>query len=682
MRTDRWAWAAYLAFGLVVVVAYFVAMGMDTPALVPVLLYSAVSTSSAVAVLYACYRYRPKPLLPWLMLGIGEAVYAAADISFYVSHHLLGDTAYPALADVFYLSHYPMVVVGLVSLIRLRTPGRDLASLLDAALLAVVTGMLSWLFLLTPTAHTAAPTLAKVTSLAYPMMDLAMFAVALRLILGAGRRPAAFILLSTNLLAFFTADTIYVLQQLDGTYTAGNFLDAIWLTGNLALGAAALHPTMNRVTEPAAVVDPGPGPARIAALCAAALVAPAMLLVEYARGDYSDIPVIAAACGLLFLLTIARLAVLVAQQRRLAITDVLTGLRTRRYFETELALEVAHTNSPLAVLIADVDHFKSINDAHGHPGGDRVLIEIATRLRSGIRKEDVLSRYGGEEFAILIRGAAADDPMVIAERLRRKISDSPIMVNESRWVDVTISVGTATHPLHGTTPAELVTAADRALYAAKVHGRNRTDVDPGNAVTTAELAGTAGMIAYLQHVADVVDGWLSGHEHSRAVSRWAGLTALELGLTGEQVHHATLAGQLHDVGKILIPREIWTKDALSEQDRQLASHHPEHGYQMLRVVPGLATAAEVVRQHHEHVDGTGYPNQLRGEQIRIEARIVAVCDTWAEQLANQTEEQARAELRRRSGTHLDPTVVDTFLALHNAGRLGNLSRLPSPTGSR
>jgi diguanylate cyclase (GGDEF)-like protein len=686
VRTGGWAWAAYLALGLAAVVVYYVQLSHGAPPLVQVLMYTGISMSSALAVFYGCYRYRPRPLLPWLLIGIGGFIYAAADTSFYVTHYLLGDTGYPALADVFYLSHYPLVVAGLIMLIRLRTPGGDLPSLLDAALLAVVAGMLSWLYLLTPTAQAQVPMVAKLASLGYPTMDLALFAVALRLILGTGRRPMAFFLLSTNLLAFFAADTIYALQQVSGTYVTGNFLDAIWLAGNLALGAAALHPTMSRITEPSRITDPGPGPVRIIALCAAALIAPATLLAQYARGAYHDIPVIAFACGLLFLLTIARLAVLVAQQRRLAITDVLTGLRTRRYFENRLTMEVAHarrSHTPLAVLIADVDHFKSINDAYGHPGGDRVLVEIASRLRNGIRQEDVLSRYGGEEFAILVRGAAADDPVVIAERLRRKISGSPVPVTEGMTVDVTISVGTATFPLHGMTPDELVIAADRALYAAKDLGRNRIDVGPSDALSQAGTNGTAGMLSYFQHLADLVDGWLSNQEHSRAVSRWAALTAIELGLDSKRVRHAALAGQLHDVGKVLVAKEIWTKAAaLSTQDWQQVRRHPEDGYRMLCQVPGLAEVAVIVRQHHERFDGAGYPHGLSGAEIEIESRIVAVCDSWAAMLADRpyhearTEEDACEELRRGRGAQFDPDVVDAFLQLHEAGRLGELARLP------
>lgn len=691
MRAGRLAWA-YLALGLVVMTGYYVSVAVDAGPLVRVLLYSAVSTSSAVAVLYGCYRHRPRPLLPWLLLGLSEVVYAAADTSFYVAHYVVGVTDFPALADVFYLSHYPLVVAGLVLLIRLRTPGGDLPGLLDAALVAVVAGMLSWLYLIVPTAHAQAPALAKMASLAYPMMDLAMFAVALRLMLGPGRRPVAFFLLCTNLLAFFAADSVYVLQQLSGTYSAGNFLDAIWLTGNLALGAAALHPTMTRVGEPTGLAKPTPGPTRIVALCAAALVAPATLLVQYARGAYQDVPVVGMACALLFVLTIARLAVLVSQHRQVAITDALTGLRTRRFFEAQLPTELARARragTTLTVLIADVDHFKSINDTYGHPAGDRVLIAIAARLREGVRRDDVLARYGGEEFAVLIGGAAADDPLVIAERLRCKVADRPIMVSDELWVEATISVGTASFPLHGRAPVELVMAADRAMYAAKGHGRNRIDIDAGLAVAVGATAGATGMISYLQHLADVVDGWLSNHEHSRAVSRWATLTSIELGHRPEVVHCASLAGQLHDVGKILVPKDIWTKATpLSQHEWQQVRRHPDDGYRLAFAVPGLTDVAEVIRQHHERIDGTGYPDRLAGHQIRIEARIVAVCDTWAAMLADRpynaayTEDRAREELLRYSGNLFDPDVVDAFLRLHREGRLGTLTPLPASGISR
>ncbi|WP_020670778.1 diguanylate cyclase [Amycolatopsis nigrescens] len=680
--SGRWLWSGYLAGGLLTMAAYYVTVAAGAPAAVRVGLYCAVSISAAVAVLYGCLRNRPAAPLPWILLGASQLIYSTADTGFYVSHFVLGDTSFPAPADVLYLSHYPLVVAGLVALIRLRSPGRDLPGLLDAALLAVVAGMLSWLYLIAPQAQADSPALVKIVSVGYPMMDLAMFAVALRLILGTGPRPVPFFLLSTNLLAFLAADSIYVFQQLNGTYGAGNFLDAIWLSGNLALGAAALHPAMGKIAEQAEEAAPAPGPGRIAGLCAAALIAPAVLLIQYANGSYPDIPVAACACAVLFVLTIARLAGLVSEQRRLAITDALTGLRTRRHFEHQLAVEVtrAHrAHGGLAVLIADVDRFKSVNDRYGHPAGDKVLTEIAERLKEATRDSDLLARYGGEEFAVLIRDIGRDEPALIAERLRRQVAERPIVVSGDTWLDVTISLGTASYPLHGSTPAELVTAADRALYAAKAHGRDQVVPAKGQHGELPEPS------LDLVALADEVDSWVSGHEHSRAVGRWAGQVARSLGLDPTAARRAELAGRLHDVGKALIPAGVWTKPgALSEPEWELVRRHPGHGAALVGSVPGLGEVAEVVRQHHERFDGTGYPDGIAGTGIRIEARIVAVCDSWAAMLADRVyqpamaEEDAARELRTGRGSRYDPDVVTAFLALHARGHLGPLPNLNVP----
>jgi len=682
--TGRRLWVVYLVAGFAGVGAYYLTVFLDAPPILRVLFYCAVSASAAVAVFVGCHRNRPSAMLPWVLLGLSQVVYAAADTSFYVSHFVTGNTAYPALADVLYLSHYPLLVGGLIALIRLRTPSWDLPSLLDATLLAVVGGMLSWLYLIAPQTQGDSPVLVKVVSVGYPILDLAMFAVALRLILGQGSRPAPFFLLSLNLAAFVAADTIYVVQQLNGTYTAGNFLDFMWLSGNLVLGAAALHPTMGRVGETARAIVLGPGPIRMVLLCVAVLVAPATVVVQYERGAYGDIPVVACACAVLFVLTIIRLAGLVSQQRLLAITDVLTGLRTRRYFEAQLLPELAkarRTGGSLAVLIADVDHFKSVNDRYGHPVGDEVLIEIGKRLRSAIRSGDHLARYGGEEFAILIRDATPDEPAVIAERLRQQVADRPIVVSGDTWIAATISVGTASYPMHGTTPMELFVAADRALYSAKAQGRDRVvlaEVEP----PAPAHAEHQSLTVDLELVADEVDGWLSNHEHSKAVSFWAGLVASGMGLPAEAIHRTQLAGRLHDIGKVLVPPEIWTKpDLLTEDEWTLVRHHPEFGWRLAKTVTGLDDVAEIIRQHHERFDGDGYPGGLAGTHIRVEARILAVCDSWAAMMADRpyqkalTEDQAVRELLSGRGTQYDPEVVAKFLELRQRGRLGTLPLL-------
>jgi two-component system, cell cycle response regulator len=673
------AWLGYLTVGLVAIAGYYLipAHGAGVPARVAV--YCLTSASAAVAVLVGVVVNRPRPRTPWLLLGLSQVVYAAADSTFYIRHYLLNLMDYPSAADPLYLGHYPLIVVALLLLIRRRTPGRDLPSVIDASVLAVVAAMLSWLYLIGPQARADLPMLVKLTSVAYPVMDLAMLAVALRLILGVGRRSPSFALLSMNLVGILTADTLYVLQQLNLTYQAGNFLDAIWLSGNLALGAAALHPTMARLGEVSPVRDQVLGRLRIAALCVAALVAPATLLSQYLSSSLHDIPVIAAACAVLFVLTIARMAGLVRDQRRLAITDGLTGLHTRRFFEAQLPLEAERARragGSMAVFIADVDRFKSINDRYGHPAGDRALIEIATRLRNSSRAGDVLARYGGEEFALLVPEASPTELPSIAQRLRDSVASSPIAVTETNWIAVTVSVGAASYPQHGEDPADLIAAADRALYSAKSSGADRVVVG----APIPEETGDPAMVDYLCRVADQVDVCLSSYEHSRAISQWAQALATELGYDQSTVRRAALAGRLHDIGKIVIPEAILTKPGeLLEDEWRLIREHPDYGYRLAKSVPGFSSVAQVIRQHHERYDGRGYPRGLAANAIRPEARVLAVCDVWAAMIADRPYhaalplEEAREQLRRGRGTQFDPDVVDLFLDLHLVGKVGDLT---------
>lgn len=683
------AWSAYLIAGVLVTALYYVVVALGLNAVISVTLYCLVSASSAVAVLVSTARGRTAPRAPWLFLGASQLVYAAADTVFYVSHYVLGDTTFPGLADVLYLSHYPFIVVGLIVLIRLRNPGGDVQGVLDAAMLVVVAGTLSWLYLIGPNARADTPGVTKLASIGYPILDLAMLSVSLLLILGRGRRPVSFFFLSANLVAFFAADSIYVFQQLAGTYQVGNFLDAIWLSGNLALGAAALHPTARQVSERAPASDHRLGAGRIVALLTAALVAPLILLVQYGRGELRDVPVVAVACAVLFMLIITRLGGLVIQHRQLAITDGLTGLYTRRFFETQLPLELARarrSRNRLTVLIVDVDRFKSINDRYGHPAGDRVLVEVVARLREVTRSGDVLARYGGEEFALLAPGIGPGELHAIAERLRETTRSTPVRISDEVSVPVTVSVGAAVFPLHGATPLELVAVADRALYTAKQTGRDRVvaaDVlDPESLAVRDGVDGVSdrdASLAYLRTVADDVDGWTSAAGHSGAVSRWAGLVCAELGLDADTARRAALAARLRDIGKLFVPRRIWVKPGpLAEDELRLVRSHPEHGFHLLRVIPGMLEVASIVRQHHEHYDGSGYPAGLSGGGIRVEARVVAVCDAWAALLAGRPHqpakepELARAELERCSGTQFDPAVVTAFLRLCDDGLVGEL----------
>jgi HD-GYP domain-containing protein (c-di-GMP phosphodiesterase class II) len=154
-----------------------------------------------------------------------------------------------------------------------------------------------------------------------------------------------------------------------------------------------------------------------------------------------------------------------------------------------------------------------------------------------------------------------------------------------------------------------------------------------------------------------------------------------LGQDEAMARNAELAGRLHDIGKIVIPEAVLTKPtALTEDEWRLVRQHPEYGYRLARMVPGFGVVADIIRQHHERYDGTGYPSRLVGNGIRVEARVLAICDSWAAMLVDRPYQPALSvaaaaeQLRQGRGTQFDPDVVDLFLDLLRQGRVGDLKK--------
>ena len=167
---------------------------------------------------------------------------------------------------------------------------------------------------------------------------------------------------------------------------------------------------------------------------------------------------------------------------RLAITDGLTGLRNRRFFDDFLDREVARsdrTGAPLSLVLIDLDGFKEINDTHGHVFGDRVLSELAERINGRVRREQLMVRFGGDEFALVLPEVGEDGAMAFAERVRKLVSEEPVDL-EGICISLTVSIGTATLK-SGMGSRELIEAADRAMYRSKNEGRDQVHSDPGTA---------------------------------------------------------------------------------------------------------------------------------------------------------------------------------------------------------
>ncbi|AGL18017.1 diguanylate cyclase [Actinoplanes sp. N902-109] len=473
-RLAAWQWCLVAAPLTIALYYALVALGPGW-GLAQVALYTSANASVTVAGVLSARRH-PQARAALLLIAASAAVSLGADLVFYLMALVGGEVAYPSVADLGYLAAYPLLAGGLLVLVRRRTPGWDLASVVDAAIVAVGAGFLVYALVIAPTIAVDSSNVTTLVSVAYPVGDLMVIAVGARLLLGAGTRSTSLAALGTYLSLALIADTVYSVQSLDGTYQVANFLDAVWMAAGFILAAGLLHPSAATMIAPASAHTPDATPGRLVVLALAALIAPIVMLVQHLRGVADPIVAGTTVCAVLFLLVLARMAGLVQAQRYAAITDGLTGLRSRRYLTQALHTETARSarsGVPVAMLLLDVDHFKNVNDSYGHHCGDQVLVEVADRLRRLVRPGDLVARYGGEEFAVVLPGADLTEARTVGERVRRGIAAAPIAVGPNRMHTVTVSVGLAGIPHPCNDVEGLVLAADRALYAAKHAGRDQ-----------------------------------------------------------------------------------------------------------------------------------------------------------------------------------------------------------------
>jgi len=372
--------------------------------------------------------------------------------------------------------------------------------------------------------------------------------------------------------------------------------------------------------------------------------------------------------GPLFTLTLyQRSALSTRVATRDALTDSLTGLGNHRSYQSRLreALERAEdTGGEISLCLLDVDEFKSCNDRYGHPVGDQILVELSRLFVEG--RDDVAAfRFGGDEFALLLEENEED-----AYRFVEDLHDRIALTEFAHHQPVTITVGIASYPGYASTADELQQVADGALYWAKRHGKNRSCVYSPSVVRIysanelAEIAERQARLRAAENLIRIVDSkdTYTG-EHSQAVAGLVHAIARELELDDETVEQLKLAGLLHDLGKIAIPDTLLKKPGCLEPDEQrLVRAHVQFGHSLLEGL-GIDPVDSWVLHHHEHWDGSGYPDGLAGEEIPFGSRVILVADAYDAMTSDRsyrtasTAAQALAEIRRRAGVQFDPAVV-------------------------
>jgi diguanylate cyclase (GGDEF)-like protein len=391
-----------------------------------------------------------------------------------------------------------------------------------------------------------------------------------------------------------------------------------------------------------------------------------------------------------------------------SITDGLTGIKTRRFFWEALSSEwkrASRSGRPFSVVLIDLDKFKEVNDSLGHLEGDLVLARVGRLLEQKCRQSNVVARYGGDEFIILMPETGIEQAQALAERLRVWVATDPTLEEHQ----ITGSFGVASFPVHGFSIEDLIRVADAGMYLAKKAG--------GNKVATSDAFGegsasqrqlVSGYIeGFLQrehngpdHLAELVNTLrkLGGREpdsdqkamkealealsraaelrehnatgHSEQCGYYAGMIARGLNLSPEDAEEVIFTGRVHDLGKLFVPDRILNKSgALTEGEYAVIKTHPQVGAEVLRAVPQIERVAQAVESHHEAFDGSGYPFGLKGEDIPLFGRIIAVADAYANMTSDRSfappknNEQALGELMKLSGTRFDGMIVRLFIRL-------------------
>ncbi|MGB0036821.1 MAG: GAF domain-containing protein [Candidatus Acidiferrales bacterium] len=410
-----------------------------------------------------------------------------------------------------------------------------------------------------------------------------------------------------------------------------------------------------------------------------------------------------------------------------AITDGLTGVKTHRFLMEALSSEwkrSTRANRPFALVLMDLDRFKFVNDFYGHLEGDVVLQRVGHILEQNCRRSDVVARYGGDEFVILMPETTVEQARQLASKLRGWVASDPLL----RDKNITASFGIAGFPVHGSTPQELIQVADSSMYLSKHQGGNSVSSaeqgDPNDTkkwkkdvleaylgVTLKRLFSTgpeafeeiyrrleqftrslteqgAGgsadsmptavveTVTSLALAIDAKDHYTQGH--SQKVSAYAVMIAQALGMERTEVEEIRLAGLLHDIGKVGIPEPILNKSGpLDASEWETMKTHTELGSKILEPLEAMKRIRLMVRHHHEFFDGTGYPDRLEGEQIPHGARVIAIADAYDTITSERTYKKARppedafAELERCAANQFDPDIVTVFVK--------TMRRSPHPT---
>jgi two-component system, cell cycle response regulator len=610
----------------------------------------------------------------YALIAVSTAAGLCADITWALLVLVIHRYPTPSLADVFYLIGLVMLGPALWAGFGFGSRGLRIRALLDALMWLVVLIYVAVTVLIEPQLRRGVLTAADKVALAETLLAVvAGIWVAGVLLVGRKRVPLGMTLVTIGIAAQAASWLTY-----SYIYTVSPVQDGSWvLTGWQATWALLVVGAVAELTDDDADASGERASPELSVWATTGgVVVLLMLIMELSPNINVDVVAVTAALAG-FLIVVTRLHVslsdrqhLAGQMQSMAETDALTGIPNRRVFDARLsatAADAAQRGETVGVVTIDVDDFKAINDGYGHPLGDRVLQEVASRLATVVRPSDTLSRMGGEEFAVLAPGITLTSIGDLAERCRHAISMEPITV-EGVSIPVTASVGAACMPGHAQHADELSRVADRALYEAKAKGKNIVHVGFVGAPQRSIPIPETGAVAWLEMLADRLDGKQARQEHSIAMVEVAALLCKRMGVSVPVRRRCLAAARLHDIGKVATPHHILTKPGpLSTSETMIMRDHVRAGVEILAACPETREIAPIVGEHHERVDGGGYPNGKCGNEISVEAQIISVADAWTAMLSDRpyraalSVDEARREMLRGAGTQFEGSIVAALL---------------------
>jgi diguanylate cyclase (GGDEF)-like protein len=609
--------------------------------------YDAIMAGAAVSCFVRAWLVR-RERLAWLVLGVGLGFTASGEIYYSLVFGDSGNPPIPSFADLLYLLYYPTAFAGLLLLVRSRVRGTPPAMWIDAAIAAMTSAAVIAAIAFETILHGTAgsSTAAILTTLAYPIGDMALLGIAVGMLALSGWRPGrAWVMLAAGLSLAAIADTAYAYANAKGTYIVGGVLDSLWLAGALFTACAPW--------QPESPVTAGPRDSSRVLVVPAVFALVSLGVLLYGGFHHVDALALALAGGAVLLVVVRagylfreNVALLHRSQNE-AMTDALTGLGNRRSMQLALdrVMAAGRESAPGMFMMFDLDGFKAYNDRFGHMAGDTMLAHLGNRLRVAVGPDGGVYRPGGDEFCVLLSGAA-DAEVVIAGAVAA-------LSATGEGFTVTASYGEVEFPSEASTPSEALRLADDRMYARKSGRRSSAGQQTHDALL--------GLLRERQPEL---------HEHLQNVGELALRVARHLGMDTEQLDVIRRAAELHDIGKAAIPDAILASTGrLNEHEWAFMRRHTLIGERILAAAPALAPVAEIVRSSHERWDGGGYPDGLAGERIPLGARIILVCDAFDAMTHDRpygerfSSDAALAELRAGSGSQFDPDVVDAFEAV-------------------